>query len=46
MILSAPQMSRVHHLDEYGPNIAVSVYKIERIKSCKLPGVHVNEHLK
>ena len=46
MILSAPQMSRVHHLDEYGPNIAVSVYKIERIKSCKLPGVHINEHLK
>ena len=46
MILSAPQMSRVHHLDEYGPNIAVSVYQIERIKSCKLPGVHINEHLK
>ena len=39
-------MSRVHHLDEYDPNIAVSGYKLERIKSCKLLGVHINEHLK
>ena len=46
MILSTPQMSRVHHLDEYNPDIAVSGYKLERIKSCKLLGVHVNEHLK
>ena len=46
MILSTPQMSRVHHLDEYDPNIAVSGYKLERIKSCKLLGVHMNEHLK
>ena len=46
MILSIPQMSRVHHLDEYDPNIAVSGYKLERIKSCKLLGVHINEHLK
>ena len=40
-------MSRVHHLDKYDPNIAVSGYKLERIKSCKLQllGVHVNEHL-
>ncbi|RMX38367.1 hypothetical protein pdam_00005500, partial [Pocillopora damicornis] len=42
MILSTPQMSRVHHLDEYDPNIV----KLERIKSCKLLGVHINEHLK
>ena len=40
MILSTPQISRVHHLDEYVPNIAVSVYKLERIKSFKLLGVH------
>ena len=40
MILSTPQISRVHHLDEYVPNIAVSGYKLERIKSCKLLGVH------
>ena len=47
MILSTPQMSRVHHLDEYDPNIAVSGYKLERIKSCKLLGVHINEnHIK
>ena len=46
MILSTPQMSRVHHLDEYDPNIVVSGYKLERIKSCKLLGVHINEHLK
>ena len=46
MILSTPQMSRAHHLDEYDPNIAVSGYKLERIKSCKLLGVHINEHLK
>ena len=46
MILSTPQMSRVHHLDEYDPNIAVSGYKLERIKSWKLLGVHINEHLK
>ena len=46
MILSTPQMFRVHHLDEYDPNIKVSGYKLERIKSCKLPGVHINEHLK
>ena len=46
MILSTPQMSRVHRLDEYDPNIAVSGYKLERIKSCKLLGVHINEHLK
>ena len=46
MILSTPQMSRVHHLDEYDPNIAVSGYKLERIKSCKLLGVDINEHLK
>ena len=39
-------MSRVHHLDEYDPNIAVSGYKLERIKSWKLLGVHINEHLK
>ena len=46
MILSTPQMSRVHHLDEYDPNIAVSGYKLERIKSCKLLGAHINEHVK
>ena len=46
MILSTPQMSRVHHLAEYDPKIAVSGYKLEHIKSCKLPGVHINEHLK
>ena len=47
MILSTPQMSRVHHLDVYDPNIAVSGYKLERIKSCKLLGVHINEnHIK
>ena len=46
MILSTPQMSRVHHLAEYDPNIAVSSYKLERIKSWKLLGVHINEHLK
>ena len=46
MILSTPQMSRVHHLDECDPNIAVSGYKLGRIKSCKLLGVHINEHLK
>ena len=46
MILSTPQMSRVHHLDEYDPNIVVSGYKLERIKSCKLLGVHIIEHLK
>ena len=46
MILSTPQMSRVHHLDEYDPNIAVSGYKLERIKSCKPLGVYINEHLK
>ena len=34
MILSTLQMSRVHHLDEYDPNIVVSGYKQERIKSC------------
>ena len=39
-------MSRVHHLDEYDPNMAVGGYKLERIKSCKLLGVHINEHLK
>ena len=39
-------MSRVHHLDEYDPNIVVSGYKLERIKSCKLLGVHIDEHLK
>jgi len=33
MTLSTPQMSRVHHLDEYDPNIAVSGYKLKRIKS-------------
>ena len=46
MVLSTPQMSRVHHLDEYDPNIVVSCQKLERIKSCKLLGVHINEHLK
>ena len=39
-------MSRVHHLDEYDPNFAVSGYKLERIKSWNLLGVHINEHLK
>ena len=41
-------MSRVHHVYEYDPNIAVSGYKLERIKSCKLQllGVHINEHVK
>ena len=24
-------MSRVHHLDDYDPNIAVSGYKVERV---------------
>ena len=46
MILSTRQMSRVHHLQEYDPNISVSGYNLERIKSCKLLGVHINEHLK
>ena len=46
MILSTPQMSRVHRLDEYDPNIAVSGYKLECIKSCKLLGVHIDVHLK
>ena len=45
-ILSTPQMSTVHHLDECDPYIAVSGYKLERIKSCKLLGVHINELLK
>ena len=31
MILSTLQMSRVRHLDEYDPNIAVPGYKLERI---------------
>ena len=39
-------MSRVQHLDEYDANIAVSGYTLERIKSWKLLGVHINEHLK
>ena len=42
----ATTKSRVHHLDVYDPNIAVSGYKLKRIKSCKLLGVHINEHLK
>ena len=46
MILSTQQMSKRHHLDEYDPNIAVSGYKLESIKSCNLLGVHINEHLK
>ena len=46
MILSTPQISRVRHLDDYDPNIAVSDYKLEHIKSCKLLGVHVKEDLK
>lgn len=46
MILSTPEMFRVHHRDEYDPNIVVSGYKLERIKSCKLLGVHINEDLK
>ena len=33
MILSSLQMTIVHHLDEYDPNIAVSGYKLERIES-------------
>ena len=28
LILSTPQMSREHHLVEYGPNISVSGYKL------------------
>ena len=39
-------MARVHHLDEHDLNIAVSSYKLERFKSWKLLGVHINEHLK
>ena len=46
MILSTLQMSRVYHLDEYDPNIGVSGYRLECIKSCKLLGVHISEHLK
>ena len=45
MILSTAQMSRVHHLDEHDPNIAVSGYKLERIKSCKLLGAHINDRV-
>ena len=43
MILSTPQMSRVHHLDEYDHSIAVSGYKLERIQSCKLLGVREHQ---
>ena len=46
MILSTPQMSRVHHLDEYDPNITVSGYELERITSCKLLRAHINERFK
>ena len=46
MILSTPQMSRVHHLDKYDSNILVSGYKLECVKSCKLLGVLINEYLK
>ena len=46
MILSTQQMSRVHNLDEYDPDISVNGHKLERIKSYKLLGVHMNQHLK
>ena len=46
MILSTQQMSRVHNLDEYDPDISVNGHKLERIKSYKLLAVHMNQHLK
>ena len=39
-------MSRVHNLDEYDPDISVNGHKLERIKSYKLLGIHMNQHLK
>ena len=37
-----------YYLDEYDPNnnISVNGYKPQCITSCKLLGVHINEHLK
>ncbi len=46
MLFSTQQMSRVHQLENYEPRIFVNEHELERIKSCKLLGVHFNEHLK
>ena len=39
-------MSREHNINEYDPDISVNGHKLEWIKSYKLHGVHMNQHLK
>ena len=41
MILSTPQMSRVHHLDEYDPNIAVSGYKLNLANCLEFTSINI-----
>eukprot|EP00794_Sanderia_malayensis_P010587 gene10587-11706_t len=46
MVLSTPEMSRRHGLEDIELDIHIKGKKMERTETCKLLGVTINEHLK
>ena len=45
MIISAREMSAKHSLGDFKPEIYVKGKKLDRTDTCKLLGVHLNDHL-
>ena len=45
MLLSTPQLSKVHHLDTEKLDITINSTPLERVTTSKLLGSHIHEHL-
>ena len=45
MLISTREMSAKHSLEDFKPEIYVKGNKLERTDTCKLSGVHLNDHL-
>ena len=46
MLLTTPQMSKVHNLEEFIPPLSVGGQAVEKVKTFKLLGTWINENLK
>ena len=45
MLLSTPQLSKVHHLNTEKFDITINSIPLERVNTTKLLGSHIHEHL-
>ena len=45
MLLSTPQLSKVHHLNTEKFDITINSIPLERVTTTKLLGSHIHEHL-